>query len=82
MEKIVHEASANVSTTVDDEDEQMPVDDADMADGTASEPKKTRKKREKKIIPVGRNGLKKKKVMKTKKTIDGNGYMRKYLFSS
>lgn len=77
MEKIVHEVSTNVS---DDENEQM--DDADMADGTASEPKKTRKKREKKIIPVGRNGLKKKKVMKTKKTIDGNGYMRKYLFSS
>jgi DNA polymerase delta subunit 3 len=61
----------------DDEKEQM--DDVDMADGTTSEPKKARKKREKKTIPVGRNGLKKKKVMKTKKTMGDNGYMRKYL---
>ena len=69
----------NVSTANDDEKEQM--DDVDMADGTTPEPepKKTRKKREKKATPVGRNGLKKKKVTKTKKTMDDNGYMRKYL---
>jgi DNA polymerase delta subunit 3 len=77
VEKVVHEAPVDVSTANDDEKEQM--DDVDMADGTTPEPKKTRKKREKKTIPVGRNGLKKKKVMKTKKTMDDNGYMRKYL---
>jgi len=60
---------------MDDENEQM--DDVDMVDATTSEPKKTRKKWEKKVIPVGSNGLKKKKVMKTKKTMDDNGYMRK-----
>ena len=54
------------------------MDDVDMADGTTSEPKKARKKREKKTIPAGKNGLKKKKVMKTKKTMDDNGYMRRY----
>ena len=75
VEKVVHETSTNVSTTMDDENEQM--DDVDMVDGTTSEPKKTRKKREKKVIPVGSNGLKKKKVMKTKKTMDDNGYMGK-----
>lgn len=76
VEKVIHETSTNASTGNDDEKEQ--VDDVDMADGTTAEPKKARKKREKKTIPVGRNGLKKKKVMKTKKTMDDNGYMRKY----
>lgn len=66
-----------MSTTNDDENEEM--DDVDMADGTTAEPKKARKKREKKIIPIGSNGLKKKKVTKTRRTMDKNGYMRKYL---
>jgi DNA polymerase delta subunit 3 len=77
VEKVIHETSTNVSSANDDEKEQM--DDVDMADGTTSEPKKVRKKREKN--PVGKNGLKKKKVMKTKKTIDDNGYMRKYFLT-
>ena len=77
VEKVVHETSTNTSIANDDEKEQT--DDVDMVDGTTAEPKKPRKKREKKTIPVGRNGLKKKKVMKTKKTMDDNGYMRKYL---
>lgn len=55
------------------------MDDVDMADGTTPEPKKAREKREKKTIPIGRNGLKKKKVTKTKKSMDDNGYMREYL---
>ena len=78
VEKVIHETSTNVSTANDDEKEQM--DDVDMADGTTAEPKKARKGREKKTIPVGRNGLKKKKVMKTRRTMDDNGYMRKHLF--
>jgi DNA polymerase delta subunit 3 len=78
VEKVVHETSTNASTANDD-DEKEQMDDVDMADGTTAEPKKIRKKREKKTIPVGKNGLKKKKVMKTKKTMDDNGYMRKYL---
>jgi DNA polymerase delta subunit 3 len=78
VEKVIHETSTNVSTANDD-DEMEQMDDVEMADGTTSEPKKARKKREKKIIPIGRNGLRKKKVMKTKKTMDDNGYMRKHL---
>lgn len=78
VEKVIHETSTNVSTANDD-DEMEQMDDVEMADGTTSEPKKARKKREKKIIPIGRNGLRKKKVMKTKKTMDDHGYMRKYL---
>ena len=78
VEKVIHETSTNVSTANDD-DEKEQMDDVDMADGTTSEPKKTWKKQEKKTIPVGKNGLKKKKVTKTKKTMDDNGYMRKTL---
>ena len=80
VEKVIHETSTNASTANDDDDdEKEQMDDVDMADGTAEPKKARRKKREKKMIPVGRNGLKKKKVMKTKKTMDDNGYMRKYL---
>ena len=78
VEKVIHQTSTNVSND-DDDNEKEQMEDVDMADGTTSEPKKARKKREKKIIPVGKNGLKKKKVIKTKKTMDDHGYMRKYL---
>ena len=39
-------------------------------------PKKpaTKKRKSKPTIPVGRNGLKKRKVTKTRKTVDSNGY--------
>ena len=47
-------------------------EDVEMAE--TSKPKTTRKKKEKKVIPVGKNGLKKRKVMKTRKEIK-NGYM-------
>jgi DNA polymerase delta subunit 3 len=38
-------------------------------------PKKTRKKKVKKEIPVGRNGLKKKRVVGTRQVMDDKGYM-------
>lgn len=47
-------------------------EDVEMAE--TSKLKTTRKKKEKKVIPVGKNGLKKRKVMKTRKEIK-NGYM-------
>lgn len=47
-------------------------EDVEMAE--TSKPKTTRKKKEKKVIPVGKNGLKKRKVMKTRKEIK-DGYM-------
>lgn len=32
------------------------------------------------IVPIGRNGLRKKRVMKSKMTVDEKGYMGKGLF--
>lgn len=40
-----------------------------------AKPKKPRKKVEKKVVPVGRNGLKKKRVVKSKMSLDAKGYM-------
>ncbi|OBZ76082.1 Peroxisomal biogenesis factor 2 [Grifola frondosa] len=51
-------------------------EDAEMADEQQPVLKaKSRKKKEKKVIPVGRNGLKKKRVQKTRMTMDAKGYM-------
>lgn len=52
-----------------DEDVEM-VDDADMLDF-----KPKRKRKAKKVVPVGRNGLKKRRVVKSKMEIDERGYM-------
>lgn len=38
-------------------------------------PKKPRKRVGKKAVPVGKNGLKKKRVMKSKMSTDAKGYM-------
>lgn len=37
--------------------------------------KKPRKKVEKEVVPLGRNGLRKKKVMRSKMSQDAKGYM-------
>lgn len=51
-------------------------DDDDDADDIDIEPipKIKRKKAVKKIVPIGRNGLKKKRVKKTVTTTDAKGY--------
>ena len=71
-----------------DEEEKPEPGDADSmyVDDEPAEvkPKKPRKKVEKKIVPVGRNGLKKKQVMKSRMSLDAKGYMGElyYPFSS
>ena len=40
-----------------------------------AKPKKPRKRAGKKAVPVGKNGLKKKRVMKSKMSTDAKGYM-------
>lgn len=84
---LVEKASASRPAPVkpepaDDEDE-----DVEMAPEPAAEtqqasededvaPKpKPRKKTQKKVVPVGRNGLKKKRTMKSRMTVDAKGYM-------
>lgn len=36
----------------------------------------TKKRKPKKVVPIGRNGLKKRRVMKSRTTTDSKGYMR------
>ena len=48
----------------------------DESDVPAEKPK--RKKQVKKVIPVGKNGLKKKRVVKSRMTTDEKGYMGQY----
>ncbi|SJL03873.1 uncharacterized protein ARMOST_07230 [Armillaria ostoyae] len=75
-DQVIH-ASRDVQAVKKEEEEEEPSkqcdDDVDMADETAPAPKKKRK--EKKVIPVGRNGLKKKRVVKSRESIDAKGYM-------
>ena len=66
-----------------------PDDDGDAQDSEGSEggdvtmediPKKpaTKKRKPKASIPVGRNGLKKRKITKTRRMVDANGYTRRF----
>ncbi|KAK0189027.1 hypothetical protein F5146DRAFT_691578 [Armillaria mellea] len=75
-DQVIH-ASRDVQVVKKEEEEEEPSkqceDDVDMADETAPAPKKKRK--EKKVIPVGRNGLKKKRVVKSRESIDAKGYI-------
>jgi hypothetical protein len=75
--------STSVSSTneLDDDDGdgdfEMPEDeDVAMEDVVPKKPAMRRKP--KTLIPVGRNGLKKRKVTKTRRTVDANGYMRRF----
>ncbi|KAK0501391.1 DNA polymerase subunit Cdc27 [Armillaria luteobubalina] len=75
-DQVIH-ASRDVQVVKKEEEEEeepskQSGDDVDMADETVPAPKKKRK--EKKVIPVGRNGLKKKRVVKSRESIDAKGY--------
>lgn len=52
-----------------------------MEDVIAPAPK-AKKKAVKKTVPVGRNGLKKKRIVKSKMTVDSKGYTGKNFFFS
>ncbi len=49
-------------------------DDVAMSDSDVPKPK-PRARKAKKVVPVGSNGLKKKRVMRTEKFVDDKGYM-------
>jgi DNA polymerase delta subunit 3 len=53
-------------------------EDVAMTDDTVSPNRAPVKKRTKKVVPVGRNGLKKKRVLKTRTTLDAKGFMGKH----
>ncbi|KAF8656157.1 hypothetical protein AX16_002726 [Volvariella volvacea WC 439] len=72
--------SEHLSAGKEEEDEFQPMGlasdrDVEMEDATESKPKPKRVAKPKKVIPVGRNGLKKKRVMKSRTNIDDKGYI-------
>jgi len=65
---------------VEDAEASMPplssdADDMDVDDEPIVKPKK---RKPRKVVPVGRNGLKKKRVVKTRTTTDPKGYIRMF----
>lgn len=79
VEKVVR-SRRNVNESSDDEplDEDVMMEDPTAEDSDIPVEKPKRKRKEKKVVPVGRNGLKKKRVVKTRTTMDEKGYMGMY----
>ncbi|KAJ3504223.1 hypothetical protein NLJ89_g8047 [Agrocybe chaxingu] len=77
VERASHAPSTVISSEdPDDTEESMQQDeDVDMAEPDEPVVKPKTKRKPKAVIPVGKNGLKKRKVTKTRKTLDANGYM-------
>jgi DNA polymerase delta subunit 3 len=84
----VEKVSRNVPAARQEEAEENPdvvmkTEDVGMSDDAAVKTKpKPRKKKEKKVVPMGRNGLKKRRVMKSRTRIDDKGYMGKSFTAS
>lgn len=80
------EPAANAKTEDASQDTSMDVDEAVVLDDEDEDmevqPKQKRKRAEKKVIPVGRNGKKKRKITKTRHFKGADGYMRKCLSTS
>jgi DNA polymerase delta subunit 3 len=73
-------AARRATTPPDTEDGRSLADaDADAMDVDDDEPdpapKPIRKRREKKVVPMGQNGLAKRRVVKTRTTTDAKGFM-------
>ena len=82
VERVSHAPSTAVSELEDQsETDSLPTkmvqedEDIDMADDSVAQIR-PKKRKAKATIPVGKNGLKKRKVMKTKSRKDENGYIR------
>ncbi|KAJ7830832.1 DNA polymerase subunit Cdc27-domain-containing protein [Mycena leptocephala] len=69
----VTRASRDAEPEPESEDDAMEVVDTHMSDGD-SKPAPVKRK-PKKVVPVGKNGLKKKRIVKSKMRIDEKGYM-------
>lgn len=61
-DELEKEAAAPPVTTEDDESDHVPI--------------VPKKRKPRKVVPVGRNGLKKRRVVKSRTTTDAKGYMR------
>ncbi|KIM44644.1 hypothetical protein M413DRAFT_25098 [Hebeloma cylindrosporum] len=74
-------SSINEPDDDDGDQESEALEGGDVAMEDIPKNPATKKRKTKAIIPVGRNGLKKRKVTKTKRTVDANGYIRKEDYS-
>ena len=80
-EKDSEEEKAETNAMDIDEDAEK-ADENGMEEDEDEDPApkaKARKRKPKKVVPVGRNGLKKKRVVKSRMTTDEKGYMGKSL---
>ena len=75
--KVVESSDEEERTEPRDAEDPMYVDD----EPAEVKPKRTRKKVDKKVVPVGSNGLKKKRVVKSRMSLDAKGYMGMLLSS-
>lgn len=69
----------NVASLKEEEEESAPEDTEAVSkqeemDGVSVSVAKPRKRRPKKVVPIGKNGLKKRRVIKSRKTTDAKGY--------
>ena len=62
-------------------EEEESTDEVEAKDDSIVPKPKPKKRREKKVVPVGRNGLKKKRVVKSRMTNDAKGYMGMVILS-
>lgn len=69
--KVAESSDEEEHTELGDVEDSMYVDD----EPAEVKPKRSKKKAEKKVGPVGRNGLKKKRVVKSRMSTDAKGYM-------
>ena len=69
--KVSESSDEEEHTELGDVEDSMYVDD----EPAEVKPKRSKKKAEKKVGPVGRNGLKKKRVVKSRMSTDAKGYM-------
>ena len=69
--KVVESSDEEEKSELGDGEDSMYVDD----EPAEAKPKRSRKKTEKKVVPVGRNGLRKRRVVKSKMSLDAKGYM-------
>ncbi len=70
----VRRSSESDSATQDTEEPSQLVDTPMDEDSDPAPKIKPRKRKEKKVVPVGRNGLKKKRILKSRSMTDAKGY--------
>ncbi|KAI6125654.1 DNA polymerase subunit Cdc27 [Pisolithus croceorrhizus] len=84
MTRVPPQPDVEEDTEVEIEEATVPLvsSDADNMDTDDEPVVKSRKRIPKKVVPVGRNGLKKKRVVKTRTTTDAKKYMQTEDYSS